>query len=140
MPKSRMGRPRTALTVAALSAIAVGGLALPAHAISGHTYAASASAQSAAPATTYQCNKTYYSGTAITEEGDTGSRVIEVQCQLYWRGYLTSDQVDGIFGPNTYKAVLKFQREWSNECGNQLSIDGVVGTYTWGALRSACPN
>ncbi|MFJ3762107.1 peptidoglycan-binding protein [Streptomyces sp. NPDC090080] len=102
--------------------------------------ASPASASVAAPATVYSCNKTYYSGSALTEKGDTGTRVIEVQCQLHYRGFLSAGGVDGIFGNGTYNAVLAFQREYRSICNSGLSIDGVVGTYTWAALRSACPS
>ncbi|RPE38929.1 putative peptidoglycan binding protein [Streptomyces sp. Ag109_O5-1] len=88
----------------------------------------------------YSCSKAYYTGTAVTEYGDTGNRVIEAQCQLHWRGFLSSGQVDGIFGNNTYNAVLSFQKEFNRDCSGGLSVDGVVGTYTWGALRSPCPS
>lgn len=88
----------------------------------------------------YNCSKTYYSGTALTEEGDTGNRVIEAQCQLYSRGYLNPGQVDGVFGNTTYRSVLRFQREFDTICHGGISIDGVVGEYTWAALRSPCPS
>lgn len=51
-----------------------------------------------------------------------GERVVELQTLLG----LTP--ADGIFGPNTRNAVIKFQRE------NNLSPDGVVGPKTWGVL------
>jgi peptidoglycan hydrolase-like protein with peptidoglycan-binding domain len=94
---------------------------------------------SVAPTTTYTCDKVWYSGTAITEEGDTGARVIEVQC-LLGPAYIPGSQVDGIFGAKTYAAVLRYQREFDNICNGGLSIDGVVGTFTWAALRSPCPS
>lgn len=42
--------------------------------------------------------------------------------------------VDGVFGPNTRAAVLKFQRSHTDIYGNQLEDDGCVGPLTWGAL------
>lgn len=42
--------------------------------------------------------------------------------------------IDGIFGNNTYKAVVKFQRENSDIKGKPLAVDGKVGPLTWGAL------
>lgn len=38
---------------------------------------------------------------------------------------------DGIFGPNTEKAVKKFQKE------NNLTVDGIVGPKTWAAMAAA---
>jgi peptidoglycan hydrolase-like protein with peptidoglycan-binding domain len=37
--------------------------------------------------------------------------------------------VDGIFGPRTERAVLGFQAQHS------LTVDGIAGPQTWGALR-----
>ncbi|MEO3765940.1 serine/threonine-protein kinase [Streptomyces sp. B5E4] len=74
---------------------------------------------------------TYYSGTALTQKGDSGERVVQVQCILRARGYdLGSAGVDGAFGPSTEAAVKKFQGAES------LAVDGQVGPDTWGALRS----
>ncbi|AUH45138.1 hypothetical protein CXR04_25535 [Streptomyces sp. CMB-StM0423] len=73
---------------------------------------------------------TYYSGTALTQNGDSGERVVQLQCILHARGYdLGSDGVDGVFGPKTEAAVKKFQGD------EGLSVDGQVGPDTWGALR-----
>lgn len=38
---------------------------------------------------------------------------------------------DGIFGPITHQAVLKFQKE------NNLIVDGIVGPQTWEAMAAA---
>lgn len=40
---------------------------------------------------------------------------------------------DGIFGQDTYDAVVKFQKEQG------LDVDGVVGRDTWAALKKAFP-
>ncbi|MFI6939367.1 protein kinase [Streptomyces sp. NPDC050418] len=77
-----------------------------------------------------QC--TYYSGTAQTEYGDTGQRVVQVQCMLTKRGYSTgAGGVDGEFGPDTRTAVKRFQT------AKGLDVDGEVGPNTWAALRSS---
>ena len=44
--------------------------------------------------------------------------------------YLGSAGVDGIFGSGTDAAVRKFQKD------NGLTVDGIVGELTWGALLS----
>ncbi|WP_407564845.1 protein kinase domain-containing protein [Streptomyces sp. 184] len=73
---------------------------------------------------------TYYSGTALTQNGDSGERVVQVQCILRARGYdLGAGGVDGMFGANTEAAVKSFQS------AKGLAVDGQVGPDTWGALR-----
>jgi Putative peptidoglycan binding domain len=116
---------------------AVGALLSVAVALGGVSLAAGP----AAAATTYSCDgHTYYTGTAITEEGNTGDRVIQAQCDLKSAGYLGSSQIDGIFGPQTLAAVKGYQTMYHDECNSGLAIDGIVGPQTWAALRSACPN
>ena len=56
------------------------------------------------------------------QEGASGVPVQAVQKIL---GGLT---VDGLFGPLTHQAVVRFQ------AANNLGQDGVVGVHTWGAL------
>jgi len=60
-------------------------------------------------------------------QGNTGEAVRELQILLTNLGYNTGS-TSGIFGPMTDAAVRLFQRN------NNLSIDGVVGPITWGAL------
>ncbi|GGW90191.1 hypothetical protein GCM10010383_19620 [Streptomyces lomondensis] len=75
---------------------------------------------------------TYYSGTELTRRGDSGQRVVQVQCMLAKRGYdLGGAGVDGRFGKDTAKAVRGFQRD------KGLDADGKVGPRTWAALRGS---
>lgn len=60
----------------------------------------------------------------IVRRGDTGTDVKAVQKAL-------SIPEDGIFGPNTDRAVREFQRL------SGLVVDGIVGPATWGALGIA---
>ncbi|MFE4577902.1 protein kinase domain-containing protein [Streptomyces chartreusis] len=77
-----------------------------------------------------QC--TYYSGTELTDYGDKGQRVVQVQCMLTKRGYsVGSSGVDGEFGSATLAAVKQFQG------AKGLEVDGEVGPNTWAALRSS---
>lgn len=77
-----------------------------------------------------QC--TYYSGTELTDYGDKGQRVVQVQCMLTKRGYsVGSAGVDGDFGRATEAAVKQFQS------AKGLEVDGQVGPNTWAALRSS---
>ena len=61
--------------------------------------------------------------------GSKGSEVTELQKLLNQNGY-TLDE-DGIFGDKTQAAVKDYQQK------NSLSVDGIVGTNTWGALTKA---
>ncbi|MFH9003902.1 protein kinase [Streptomyces afghaniensis] len=75
---------------------------------------------------------TSYSGTELTRRGDSGQRVVQVQCMLAKRGYdVGGAGVDGRFGKDTATAVRGFQR------AKGLDPDGKVGPRTWAALRSS---
>ncbi|MBB5124220.1 serine/threonine-protein kinase [Streptomyces griseoloalbus] len=75
-----------------------------------------------------QC--TYYSGSRLTVYGDSGKRVVQVQCMLTERGYgVGRSGVDGQFGKDTMSAVRRFQSDQG------LDVDGDVGAKTWAALR-----
>ncbi|WP_037672142.1 serine/threonine-protein kinase [Streptomyces griseus] len=71
---------------------------------------------------------THYSGNGRARRGDSGKRVLQVQCMLTERGYAVGD-VDGDFGAATESAVRGFQGD------KGLSADGIVGHDTWSALR-----
>ncbi|MFE4535656.1 peptidoglycan-binding protein [Streptomyces scopuliridis] len=74
----------------------------------------------------------YYSGTALTQRGNSGPRVYEIQCLLNWySGYPVSVTPDGDFGPATERGV-----RWLQSCAG-LTVDGLVGTNTWRALRTS---
>ena len=61
--------------------------------------------------------------------GSKGSEVTELQKLLNQNGYSLDE--DGNFGPKTQAAVKDYQQK------NNLSVDGIVGTNTWGALTKA---
>lgn len=61
--------------------------------------------------------------------GSTGSDVTELQKLLNKNGYSLAE--DGIFGSKTLAAVRDYQKK------NNLAVDGIVGTNTWGALNKA---
>nr|WSY56922.1 protein kinase [Streptomyces sp. NBC_00886] len=83
----------------------------------------------ATPAWISDC--TYYRGSGRTRLGDSGKRVLQVQCMLTKRGYgVGSTGVDGDFGAGTESAVRSFQSD------RLLDADGIVGRETWLALRS----
>ncbi|HLV09086.1 MAG TPA: spore cortex-lytic enzyme, partial [Halanaerobiales bacterium] len=59
--------------------------------------------------------------------GNRGSAVRTLQWKLQQWGYF-SGRVDGVYGSQTYRAVIDFQRK------NRLRVDGIVGQQTWRAL------
>ena len=61
--------------------------------------------------------------------GSKGSDVTELQKLLNNNGY--NLDVDGDFGSKTQAAVKDYQQK------NNLAVDGIVGTNTWGALTKA---
>lgn len=64
---------------------------------------------------------------AVLRKGSKGGEVSEVQRRLKKWGYY-SGSIDGIYGENTRKAVINFQKK------NGLTADGVVGLATYAAL------
>lgn len=77
----------------------------------------------------------HYSGKAdrpMVAEGNRGELVAELQTLLSSKSF-SPGQVDGVFGPKTLQAVLKFQT------ANRLEIDGIVGPETWNALLVGVP-
>ncbi len=64
-------------------------------------------------------------------QGDSGESVRWVQWYLYELGYLKESDIDGSFGPTTLSAVEKFQTD------KNLDVDGLVGSGTRGALKTA---
>lgn len=62
--------------------------------------------------------------------GSRGSEVTELQKLLNSKGSYNL-AADGIFGDKTKAAVMDYQKK------NNLDVDGIVGTNTWGALSQA---
>ncbi len=68
-----------------------------------------------------------YVQTAVLKQGATGGEVKELQRRLKMWGYY-SGAVDGVYGPQTVKAVKYFQQK------NGLVADGIAGKSTFAAL------
>ena len=60
-------------------------------------------------------------------EGNTGSAVTGLQVELKAHGFY-SGAIDGSFGSMTKSAVMNYQKSQG------LTVDGIVGTQTWGSL------
>jgi hypothetical protein len=67
----------------------------------------------------------------ILKEGMSGSDVEKLQLSLKAAGYDCGD-VDGVYGPKTEQAVIAFQEDYE-----ELTIDGIAGPQTLGALAAA---
>lgn len=89
--------------------------------------------------TTYQhLNKTIErSPTYVVEtkrtylsQGDQGDDVLQLQKSLKKLGF-DPIYLDGIFGPATYRALIRFQRY------ARISVDGIAGPETWEALNNS---
>ena len=71
--------------------------------------------------------------TTTLKTGSNGAQVKQLQRALAQLGYKPGT-VDGIFGPNTEAAVMRFQTS------AKLAADGVVGPLTLAALGKAIRN
>lgn len=80
-----------------------------------------------APMSNFGCG--YYYGNELTVQGNTGARVLQVQCLLSKWDLMDSSQIDGVFGPQTRNAVKDFQETVG------LPQDGRVDIKTWARLR-----
>lgn len=76
-------------------------------------------------------NCPYEEPSVTLRQGDSGESVRWLQWYLYKLGYLNQSDIDGSFGPTTLAAVKEFQDD------KDLDVDGVVGSGTRGALKSA---
>lgn len=76
--------------------------------------------------------KSTSSGYRQINYGSQGSSVSELQKMLNQNGY--SLDTDGIYGSKTLAAVKDYQQK------NGLSVDGIVGNDTWGALTGSSPS
>lgn len=74
---------------------------------------------------------------AAIKKGSKGADVKLLQRLLNERGYTVD--VDGDFGPQTYRAVRAFQSQNLDQLGQPLVIDGEVGPLTWWSLTHKKP-
>ena len=69
-------------------------------------------------------------GYPITKLGSKGIYVLIAQDALITLGYNTGG-LDGVFGPQTYRAVVAYQRSVG------LAADGIIGCNTWRSLQES---
>ena len=73
-------------------------------------------------------------------KGSTGPYVVECQNDLLQLGYdIGPAGADGKFGAKTQAAVKEFQKDHTDQNGNPLKVDGVIGPSTWWALDQVSP-
>jgi hypothetical protein len=71
---------------------------------------------------------------SFIKKGDKGQEVRKLQKLLVERGYPVD--IDGDFGPQTYRAVRAFQSQNLDQHGQPLVVDGKVGSLTWWSLTN----
>ncbi|MGB9680245.1 MAG: peptidoglycan-binding domain-containing protein [Thermoanaerobacteraceae bacterium] len=71
-------------------------------------------------------------GSRLLYEGTVGPDVLELQMILQSLGY-DPGPIDGIFGPLTKNAVMRFQRD------NGIRVDGIVGPETMRIINMLIP-
>lgn len=91
----------------------------------------SPTSESTPPDTPAPADCSYYSGNGRTGPGDSGKKVLQVQCLLLQRGYDIGGPLDGSYGDGTAGAVRALQADAG------LPGTGAVDRATWGALRAA---
>jgi|APLak6261660231_1056022.scaffolds.fasta_scaffold24335_2 peptidoglycan hydrolase-like protein with peptidoglycan-binding domain len=75
----------------------------------------------------------------LLKKGDQGAEIKEVQTLLMTKGFLTDEEVNGIFNTETYRAVRAFQAQNLDKQGQPLTVDGKVGELTWWSLHNPKP-
>lgn len=70
------------------------------------------------------------------KKGDVGVDVSELQTLLMQRGFLTNEEITGIFDNATYQATRVFQSQNLDKHGQPLVVDGKVGELTWWSLKN----
>jgi hypothetical protein len=75
----------------------------------------------------------FETGRPTLRRGSRGTAVRDLQGVLRAAGF-DPGPIDGILGSRTAAAVVSFQR------ARRLTVDGIVGPQTWGALAGAAPS
>lgn len=88
------------------------------------------SAAAAATAESHAVSATIATAKPVLRLGSKGPPVVTLQKRLTALHYFDVGRIDGVFGPNTYHAVVAFQKV------QRIARDGIVGPVTWGKLAS----
>jgi hypothetical protein len=75
----------------------------------------------------------------LLKKGDSSPRVREVQELLVAKGFLTDEEITGVFDSETHLAVRTFQSQNLDANGRPLTVDGGVGELTWWSLHNPKP-
>ena len=67
----------------------------------------------------------------LFKKNDQGPDIKEIQSLLTERGFLTDEEINGIFDNETLRTVRAFQAQNLDQQGSPLTIDGKVGDLTW---------
>eukprot|EP01027_Heterolobosea_sp_BB2_P019124 GEZU01026864.1.p1 GENE.GEZU01026864.1~~GEZU01026864.1.p1 ORF type:complete len:1370 (+),score=290.92 GEZU01026864.1:72-4181(+) len=70
-------------------------------------------------------------GHIMLSRGSCGSKVFQLQNDLYFAGFFQKGKIDGVFGPNTEEAVRSFQEMY------KLPVTGIAVQSTFQALETA---
>jgi peptidoglycan hydrolase-like protein with peptidoglycan-binding domain len=76
----------------------------------------------------------------IFKKGDQGKEVKVIQTRLMEKGFITNEEINGIFNHETYLAVRAFQAQNLDRHGDPLTVDGKVGELTWWSLHNPKPD
>lgn len=75
----------------------------------------------------------------LFQKGDRGSEIREIQTLLMHGGFLTDEEITGVFDGETYLAVRAFQAQNLDQHGQPLTVDGKVGELTSWSLHNPKP-
>lgn len=76
----------------------------------------------------------------LFKKGDEGEEVKIIQHLLMEKGFLTDEEVTGMFDHETFLAVRAFQAQNLDRHGEPLTVDGKVGELTWWSLHNPKPD
>lgn len=131
MPRSGSIPTLTLLLLASISlgaSSSPGGSRAPAPARAPAATALAADAAAVGPLAVTVADSPALAATGATlRQGDRGPAVVDLQQRLLAQGFW-HDGVDGVFGANTFHAVVALQKYWG------LIVDGIVGPQTWATL------
>jgi N-acetylmuramoyl-L-alanine amidase len=91
---------------------------------------AGAATAASASATVHTISAAVSAAKPVLRLGSRGSAVVALQQRLTALHYFDVGAIDGVFGPNTYHAVVAFQKV------QRIGRDGIVGPVTWSKLAS----